>query len=154
MFNSTKVDNKKITEELTNSSNNIGKGTILEGNLESYGNIRIEGKLIGNLKSKSKIVLGESAVLEGNILAQNADIAGEVKGLIEVAEVLTLKPSAVINGEILTSKLIVEAGATFNGTCKMGVTVGEIKIGKEPEKSKDPDSSKVFIKEMPRGYKP
>ncbi|MEQ9299250.1 MAG: polymer-forming cytoskeletal protein [Cyclobacteriaceae bacterium] len=131
MFN-TKEDKKKMSEESGGSSNIFGKGTVITGNLETYGNIRVEGKIIGDLKTKSKAVMGHSSNVEGNILAQNAEIAGQVMGTVEVSELLVLKPSAVINGDIITNKLIVESGATFNGGCKMGVKIKEIKIG-EPE---------------------
>jgi cytoskeletal protein CcmA (bactofilin family) len=124
----TSKEQKRVAEEISNSSNNIGKGTFLEGNIETYGNIRIEGKVTGNVKSKSKVALGNSSHVQGNIIAQNADIEGEVKGKLEVAEVLVLKATAVINGDIATGKLVVEPGAVFNGTCKMGATIKEIKI--------------------------
>ena len=120
----------KLTEEdLSNSSNIIGKGSTLEGNIESFGNIRIEGRIIGGIKSKSKIALGHSSYVDGNILAQNAEVAGEVTGTIEVTDLLILKPSAVIHGDIITNKFIVESGAVFNGSCKMGVSTSEIEIG-------------------------
>ena len=121
-----------MSEETGNSSNIFGKGTVITGNIETYGNIRVEGKIIGDLKTKSKAVMGHSSNVEGNILAQNAEIAGQVIGTVEVSELLILKPSAVINGDIITNKLVVESGATFNGGCKMGVKIKEIKIG-EPE---------------------
>ena len=72
----TSKEQKKVAEEISNSTNTIGKGTVLEGNIETYGNIRIEGKVIGNIKSKSKIALGNSSHVEGNIIAQNADLGG------------------------------------------------------------------------------
>jgi cytoskeletal protein CcmA (bactofilin family) len=119
MFNNK---NQKFTEEeLSNSSNIIGKGTTVEGNIDTFGNIRVEGRIIGNIKSKSKVALGQSSYVEGDILAQNAEIAGEVAGKIEIAELLIIKPSGVVKGDITTGKLIVESGAAFNGSCKMGV---------------------------------
>lgn len=124
----TSKEQKRVAEEISNSSNNIGKGTFLEGNIETYGNIRIEGKVQGNIKSKSKVALGNSSHVEGNIISLNADIEGEVKGKLEIAELLVLKSTAVINGDIVTGKLVVEPGAVFNGGCKMGATVKEIKI--------------------------
>lgn len=124
----SKQDHKEA-EEISNSSNIIGKGTVLQGDVETFGNIRIEGKIIGNVKTKSKIALGQSSHVEGNILAQNAEVAGEVKGKIEVTDILILKPTAVIHGDIITNKIIVESGATFNGGCKMGSVSKEIKIG-------------------------
>ncbi len=127
MFNNK--DESKVAEDISNSSNIIGKGTVLEGNIETYGNIRVEGKVRGNIKTKSKVALGQSSHVEGNVLSQNAEIAGEVKGRVEVSDLLILKPTAVIYGDIITNKLIVEQGASFNGGCKMGVSIKEIKIG-------------------------
>jgi cytoskeletal protein CcmA (bactofilin family) len=120
---------QKRGEEPANSSNTIGKGTFLEGNVETYGNIRIEGKVVGNIKSKSKVALGPQSHVQGNILAQNADIEGEVKGKLEITDLLVLKATAIINGDIVTGKMVVEPGAVFNGTCKMGAVVKDIKIG-------------------------
>ncbi|TRX53664.1 polymer-forming cytoskeletal protein [Fulvivirga sp. M361] len=126
-------EDHKVAEEISNSSNIIGKGTVLDGNIETYGNIRIEGRVLGDIKTKSKIVLGQSSKVEGNVLAQNAEVEGELKGNIRITDVLILKPTAVIHGDIVTNKLIVESGAAFNGGCKMGVTDKEIKIGGNPQ---------------------
>jgi len=123
----TTKEEKKAADEITNSSNVIGKGTVLEGNIETAGNIRIEGRIIGNIKSKSKIALGNSSVVDGNVSAQNADIEGTVKGKIEISDMLVLKATATVHGDIATGKLVVEPGAAFNGTCKMGAAVKDIK---------------------------
>ena len=122
----TTKEEKKAAEEISNSSNVIGKGTVLEGNIETFGNIRIEGRINGNIKSKSKIALGHSSHVDGNIMAQNADIEGGVKGKIEISEMLVLKATAVVHGDITAGKLVVEPGAVFNGSCKMGATIKDI----------------------------
>ena len=127
MFNNKEARKEQV--ELSNSSTQIMKGTTVEGNIETFGNVRVEGKILGNIKSKSKIALGDSSYVEGNIISQNAEIAGEVKGTVDVTEVLTLKATAVIKGDIVTGKLVVEAGAVWNGTIKMGTAPKEIKIG-------------------------
>lgn len=125
----TTKEQKREAEEISTSSNNIGKGTFLEGHIETAGNIRIEGKIKGDVKSKAKIALGQGCQVEGNIIAVNADIEGEVKGRVEVSELLVLKSTAVVHGDILTGKMIVETGAVFNGSCKMGGgSVKEIKF--------------------------
>ena len=62
MFNK---DEKKVAEEISNSSNTIGKGTTVEGNIETYGNLRIDGRVIGNIITKSKLVLGQTSQVEG-----------------------------------------------------------------------------------------
>ncbi len=120
-----------IEEELSNSSNIIGKGTMISGDVETFGNIRIEGKLKGNVKTKSKIALGQSSIVEGDITAQNAEISGEVVGKVLATETVILRPTAVVHGDIVTNKLIVESGATFNGGCKMGASKEEIVINKD-----------------------
>lgn len=119
-----------VADEVSNS-NIIGKGTTLTGDLETYGNLRIEGKVKGNIKSKSKIAFGQSSEVDGNVLAQNAEVAGHVIGTVEISETLILKASSVIDGDIITDKLIVESGSVFNGSCKMGVKSKEIHIGQE-----------------------
>lgn len=140
MFN--KESSKKQIEQISNSTTTVGKGSVIEGNIETFGNIRVEGKVLGNLKSKSKVAIGNAAFVEGTILAQNAEIEGEVKGLVQISEVLILKATALIHGDIITNKLIIEAGATFNGQCKMGAIIKEIKIGDEQKEREGPTLSK------------
>lgn len=107
-------------DKISNASTNIGKGATLQGNIDTFGNVRVDGKLIGDIRSKSKVATGNASVVEGCITAQNAEIEGEVKGSLEVAELLVLKSTAIIHGDILTTKMVVEAGAIFNGKCQMG----------------------------------
>jgi len=128
-------EEKKGDQEISNVSNIIGRETTLEGSIESVGNIRIEGKVFGNTKAKAKFVMGDEAVVDGDVMARNAEVAGKITGNITISELLILKPSAVINGDILTNKLVVEPGATFNGGCKMGHLAKDITIA-EPEKQR------------------
>ena len=113
-------NNKDKEVAINNTSNIIGQGTSLEGNLHTAGNIRIEGKIIGSITSKAKVVLSNTAWVKGNIVAQNAEIGGEVQGTLETSGLLILKPTAVVQGDIITNKLVFEEGAKFNGKCQMG----------------------------------
>lgn len=117
-----------VEQQLASANNGIGNGTSIVGDIETFGNIRIDGKVKGNITTKSKLVLGNTSFIDGNVLAQNAEIEGEVTGRVEVTEVLVLKPTAKVSGDIITNKMIVESGAVFNGSCKMGVEAKEIKI--------------------------
>ncbi|MFT6871445.1 MAG: cytoskeletal protein CcmA (bactofilin family) [Roseivirga sp.] len=121
-------EEKKSAEELSQTSNIIGKETVLEGSIESAGNIRIEGKVLGNAKAKAKFVMGNHAYVDGNVVARSGEVGGNIRGNIEISELLILKPTAVINGDILTNQLVVEPGATFNGGCKMGHLAKDIVI--------------------------
>ena len=114
-----------------NSNNIIGKGSTFTGNIDIYGNLRVEGKIVGDVKSKSKVAVGTSAIIEGNIFATVVEVEGEVKGSIDVSEMLTLKNNCRVEGDIIANKLIVESGAQFEGQCKMG------EPAKEPIKKMD-----------------
>ena len=110
----------------SNGSNNIiGEGSVLKGNLNSSGNVRLEGKVIGDLSSSSKVACGETSIVDGNVMAENAEIAGKVTGKVTVSELLILKSTASIHGDISTSNLIIESGANFNGACSMGKEIIE-----------------------------
>lgn len=120
MFKNKNENHVKNPTEAMNSNNIIGKGSTFTGNVETYGNIRVEGRIIGDLTSKSKVAIGPSAFIDGNVLAQVAEVEGEVKGSLEVTELLILKPNCKVYGDITTNKLVVESGAKFDGKCKMG----------------------------------
>ena len=122
----TTKEEKKAAEEISSSSTVISKGTVLEGNIETLGNVRIDGRIKGNVKSKTKVVLGPASHVDGNMISQNADIEGEVRGKIEISEMLVLKATASVHGDITTGKLVVEPGAAFNGSCKMGAAIKDI----------------------------
>ena len=151
MFNK---DDKRAEAVQSNTSNIISRGTIMEGNIKTPGNLRIEGRVIGNLITKSKAALAQSSYVDGNILAKNAEIAGEVKGKVEVSEMLILKPTCIIHGEIITNKLIVESGATFNGGCTMGAQIEEIRITLNKAKSKEEKSVPITGLQNVHGTQP
>ncbi len=108
------------------SVNIIGAGTSIEGDVISSGDIRIDGSLKGTLKTRGKLVVGPSGQVEGTVTCQNADISGNVRGKVNVAELLSLKATAKLSGEISTGKLSIEPGADFSGSCSMGGVVKEI----------------------------
>ncbi|MGZ4099863.1 MAG: bactofilin family protein [Bacteroidia bacterium] len=105
------------------SVNLIGTGTKIIGDIHSNGDVRIDGNLVGNLTTSGKFVLGPNGIVEGNVSSNNADLSGEVKGTVNVNEMLSLKSTARINGDIVTGKLAIEPGAMFTGTCNMGAKV-------------------------------
>ena len=114
------------------SVNLIGNGTKITGDIKSAGDVRIDGLLTGNIVTTGKFVLGPNGVVDGNVTSGNADISGEIKGKVTVGEMLSLKASAKVNGDILTSKLAIEPGAIFTGSCNMGAKVKSMHQTLEP----------------------
>lgn len=124
-------------ENATQSVNLIGAGTTIEGEIKSNGDIRIDGSIRGSVSSKSKVVIGATGSVEGDIACQNADISGAVKGKVVCSEMIFLKATARINGDITTSKFVVESGATFTGSCSMGPVIKDIKNNERPMESSE-----------------
>ncbi|ERM81891.1 hypothetical protein P872_07065 [Rhodonellum psychrophilum GCM71 = DSM 17998] len=121
MFNkSEKIEEKRtIAVEQTDTSNVISKETRITGDIQALGNIRIEGSVDGTIYSKGRVVIGEVSVIKGNITSVEAEISGKVEGEVTCTEILFLRRSAIISGNITTQKLVVENGAVFNGKCQM-----------------------------------
>ena len=119
----------KFNEPDNTAINLISIGTDITGDIKSNGDIRIDGSLTGNLNTKVK----------GEINCKNSEVAGIIEGKIAVGQLLNLKASSKIHGDIVTSKLSIEPGAVFSGNCKMSDTDTNAGVGiikeKEPEKS-------------------
>ncbi len=111
---------KKSNGSPSNGFNNLVKGTKIEGNVTSDSDIRIDGIIVGTLKCSAKVIIGPSGLVEGEVICQNAMIEGRFDGNITVSELLTVKETAQITGEVKTDKLVVQSGATFNVSCTMG----------------------------------
>ncbi len=113
------ADKKKHTPENTKLPNYIGVTTKIKGEVNSKEDFRIDGHFEGNLTTTGKIVLGEKGILDGNIKCGNAEILGKVSGDLTVDNLLSLKATAKIDGNVIIGKLSIEPGAFFNATCQM-----------------------------------
>jgi len=99
--------------------NTFAHDTKIVGNIDSDGDIRMDGEMEGKLNCKGRVVIGPDAHVKGTIYASNAEILGFVEGEITVIELLSLKSTAVITGDLLMGKFSVEPGARFTGNCRM-----------------------------------
>lgn len=131
----------KNNEPVSTSINLIGAGTVIEGEIKSNGDIRIDGTIYGSIISKSKIVVGATGHIKGDITCQNADISGTIEGKTNVTELLFLKASSKLNGDIFTGKLVVESGASFTGSCNMGAVIKDIKQSDKPAELKQKEKT-------------
>jgi cytoskeletal protein CcmA (bactofilin family) len=121
----SKSNNNKSAD--STSVNLIASGTTITGDVKTEGDFRIDGNLHGTLIVKGKLVVGSNGHIQGEIECQNADVSGEVKGKINVTELLALRATARITGDIFTGKIAIEPDAQFTGNCSMGGVVKNIK---------------------------
>lgn len=124
----------KYTEIENNAINLIGVGTEIRGDISSNGDIRIDGILQGNLKTKGKVVIGETGSVKGEIKCKNSDVEGSIEGKIHVTELLSLKATSNLTGDIVARKLAIEPGSKFTGNCKMVSDIEPQDAPKEKEK--------------------
>ncbi len=109
--------------------NMIGPGTVIKGDIETNGDININGTVDGNVISKGRVLIGQNGVVKGEVKCTNCDVYGNFDGKIEVTEVLALKSTSKLSGDVKTGKLSIEPGAVFTGTCDMktgGASLSEI----------------------------
>lgn len=126
MFN-----NKNKTEMIQEKTNGngatlISAGTTLKGDMSSNSDLRIDGTVIGNIESSSKVIIGGTGIVEGDITATQTDISGKVSGNIRAKELLQLRDESMVTGNLYAGKLQIEPTATFNGQCFMGANIVEM----------------------------
>jgi len=126
MFNEKNKTSIQQSSTNGNGATLISSGTTLKGDISSNSDLRIDGTVIGNIKSSAKIIVGSSGVVEGDIDGNMADIVGKVSGNVRAKELLQLKGDSVVTGNLYAGKLQVEPTATFNGQCNMGANIVEM----------------------------
>ncbi len=118
------------------SLNSIVQGTQIEGTIKASSDLRIDGQINGKLFCDAKVIIGPTGKIDGEVTCQNAVIEGSFKGTLNVKELLNIRETAKVQGEISYSKLIVQPGGVIEGTLSIG--------GKQPLAAKlNPKQGKV-----------
>ena len=138
MFNN-KTNNQeyKSGKPRTMERNVIAKNSTFVGEITSDGDFRIDGILEGTLKTKGKVIIGVDGFTKGTIEATNAEIEGKFSGQLSIANILTIKATANISGDIVVGKLSIEPGATFNASCAMKGALKELNKTNETEQASE-----------------
>ncbi len=117
---------QKTTSDMAYTSdqegNSIVAGTKIIGDIVSENNILIEGEINGDISCKGKVTIGNSGTVKGNVNCFTSEIFGTIEGEIKVEDVLNLRDTSKIYGNIYTTKLKIDEGAFFEGSCKMSST--------------------------------
>ncbi|WP_196895699.1 bactofilin family protein [Aureivirga marina] len=117
MFSDKKV--KETTTPQTLERNTIAKSTSITGDISSEGDFRIDGFVEGNITTSGRVVIGKDGKVEGTITCANADIEGTFIGNLKVHQLLSLKSTAKVSGEIFTAKITAEINAVITGNIDM-----------------------------------
>jgi len=97
----------------------IGAGAVIEGKIKTEGNVRIDGKLVGDIVTKANAAIGAAGSVEGSVTAKNISVAGKVQGTVTANEKLILEAKSIIRGDIRAARLVIDEGAMFDGKCAM-----------------------------------
>lgn len=109
--------NEKSQESRSSGFNLIAQGTVINGDVNTSGDLRIDGQIVGNVTCTAKLVIGEEGNVHGNIACHSGEISGTVHGQITAQELLQLNQSASIQGDIEAMRFVVEDGASIDGRC-------------------------------------
>ena len=107
------------TSDSNGQYSKIDKNTVLKGAIKAKTDIRIDGKLVGDVETVGRVIIGREASVIGKVLFANADVEGVFKGNLTVSGTLSLKTGSNVEGEVFIQKLIVDSGAIFNANCSM-----------------------------------
>ena len=114
----------------------IGINVNLKGNLKNQGSIQVNGSVEGEVRSDENVVVGETAVVKGPVIAKVIEVSGTVKGLVDASEKLEINPTGKVVGDINVKTLIIKPGAIFVGKSTMPDQAGELVDDKKVEEKK------------------
>lgn len=127
------MQNQKTIETI------IGPSVKVQGDFKGEGDLVIEGILMGSLETKNNLKIGQNAVVEAGVRANNAFISGKIKGNITVKGKLEITGTAIILGDIKAQILSIESGALIKGNINM--PVGKISVEEELPPKKEVEVS-------------
>ena len=99
--------------------NSLVKDTHIEGTIRTASDIRIEGTLVGDLDCQAKLIIGTSGRVEGQVSCRTAMIEGHFEGTLHVGELLEVRETAKVSGDITYGKLKIDSGAVLTGQLQM-----------------------------------
>lgn len=103
----------------SNALSIIAAGTKIDGDIETDGVIRIEGRVDGAIRAARQVLVGRQGEVHGDITTREAVVGGRVEGTITATERLEVQATSVITGDINTRAIAVIEGGTINGTVRI-----------------------------------
>ena len=128
--------------------NRIVEGTRIEGTINSDSNLRIDGEFKGQLVTKGRLVVGLKGKVSGTVNCLCCDVEGTLEGEVTVIELLSMKSSSTVQGDLYYGQLSVEAGAKALGTFRMGISKDKASLEQVKKHGKEQEQVKEQVKEQ------
>jgi len=116
------TDTENLARDLKDGtiSGFVGAGTVVQGEAAFKGMMRIDGHLMGSVKSeKGTLIISSGGKVDATIHVAVASINGTVRGDVIASERIELGRNAHVTGNVQTPSLVIEQGAVFEGNCRM-----------------------------------
>jgi len=117
----------------------LGQGCKVKGEIELKGTIRVDGEFDGKIQCPDTLIVGKSGVVKADVNVKNAVIGGKIIGNINATNKIELQTGSHVEGDIATTRLVIDEGVFFEGNCKMGSgqSVSSAQTEKSWSKSED-----------------
>src|SRR5438270_9259948 len=117
----------------------VGGGTVVSGDAEFKGMLRIDGHFTGRIRSeKGSLIVSAGGKVDADIEVAAAKINGTVNGDIVATQRVEFGRSARVRGNVHTPALVIEEGAIFEGNCRMRQPEAEVTKAPKPAENRAP----------------
>jgi cytoskeletal protein CcmA (bactofilin family) len=123
----------------------LGQGCKVKGDIELQGTMRIDGHFDGSIRCPETLIIGKSGVVKADVNVKNAIIGGKIVGNITATNKIELQTGSHVEGDIQTTRLVIDEGVFFEGNCKMGGKAADARPEKtwtKPEPKAEPATTR------------
>jgi cytoskeletal protein CcmA (bactofilin family) len=103
----------------TNVRSALGPGTVIEGKFSFDTPVRIDGTLKGEVVATSVLIVGEEGVVDASVQVGSLVVLGRVVGDVVAEDLVEIKSTGTLDGDISSERLMVEDGGVFRGRCNV-----------------------------------
>jgi len=97
----------------------IGPGTSVSGDIESGGFTRVDGNILGDIRAKGRVVIGERARMKSNVSGTSVTVGGVVFGNVLASERLIVLATGLVMGDIITRRIQADEGCLIHGKVRV-----------------------------------
>ena len=101
----------------SNLKSALGEGTMIDGTFSFETPVKVDGSLSGEIKSESALIVGKKARIKARVKVGSLIVLGTVEGEIEAEDLVEIRASGSVSGDIIAKRISLEEGGLFNGTC-------------------------------------